>query len=99
MPIAGMREDLDWIGNNREMSMLMDRCYLFEKVGTEKVAQGGRYLAGGGAYDVVVWGAIPLDIAVQQFINPPKHQIRPLSKQPAFVKKHVALLRERGKVE
>mgnify|MGYP005814441281 CR=1 FL=1 len=90
-PYAAMVEDLDWIGSSREISMLMDRCYLFERVGTEMVVQGG--IAGatslGGGYPVAVWGALPLDIAAKQFLTPRKHQIRPLAKQPAFVKKYV----------
>ena len=93
MPIAGMREDLDWLGTPNEVSQMLDRSYLFEKVGTTKVGpsviSGINGTTAGGGYEVVVWGALPLEVATKKFMEPRKHQIRPLSKQPAFVRKYV----------
>jgi len=88
-----MIDDLPWLGPVRQVTMLLDRCYLFERVGTVRVTPGGVAGRGsvhrGGSYPVAVWGALPLDIATRQFLTPRKHQIRPLEKQPAFVRKYV----------
>jgi hypothetical protein len=98
---ARMIDDLPWLGPVNQVTMLLTRCYLFEQVGKVRVARGGIAGSGsvhmGGNYDVVVWGALPLDIAVKQFLTPRKHQIRPLSKQPLFVREHVEAMMNEDK--
>jgi len=85
MTVASIQDGLEWrLGSYQQISQMLSRCYLFEKVGTEKVA-----LFSGRWQPVIVWGAIPLDIAARQFLDPRKHQIRPLTKQPAFVREYV----------
>ena len=84
-PYAQMIEDLDWLDSPNRVTQMLSRSYLFEIVGYEKT----RALGGGGQM-VAVWGALPLEVATKQFLEPArKHHIRPLSKQPAFVRKYV----------
>ena len=67
-----------------KLSQILKACYLFEVVDVVKQRR-----IGSGRYDANLWGALPLSIATLRYIDPPKHQIQPLSKQPLFVREYV----------
>lgn len=67
-----------------KLSNILRVSYLFEVVDVVKQSR-----IGSGRYDANVWGALPLNIATLRYIDPPKHQIQPLSKQPLFVREYV----------
>ena len=62
-----------------KLSNILRVSYLFEVVDVIKQRRIGSNL----------WGALPLSIATLRYIDPPKHQIQPLSKQPVFVREYV----------